>query len=103
MRNPDKQTRIHIAPPFCRTLTAYGVIKSPIYSSCTSTKDGPVSFTKSRTAERSFTISSVVFGRRDATRRDAAKSEGREDAWTNRTKKSRRSFQIATTPARRDN
>lgn len=37
-RNPKCEpgradTRIHIAPPFCRTVTAYGVIKSPIYSS----------------------------------------------------------------------
>lgn len=36
-----EQTRVHIAPPFCRTLTAYGVIKSSIYSSRTPPKTVP--------------------------------------------------------------
>jgi len=67
----DGQTRAYTSP-FCRTLTAYGVIKSPIYSSrARHQRPGPVSFTKSRTAERSFTISIVVFNCSNARRHDA--------------------------------
>jgi len=98
-RNPKCEpgwadTRIHIAPPFCRTLTAYGVIKSPIYSSRARHQRRPRlihEIAHSRALFYNY-IYQRVFNRRDARRREMTREATRRCAEKRRTQMDERKW-----------